>query len=97
MHAAAMVVSVYWIEIVDNTLYKKSILRKNESFANRHAYCNELSVTINKTLIVSNDYVIFPQERALHCMAVPQLNQRKEHLELYVHIIAISFLNPINQ
>ena len=60
---------------------KKSILRKNESFANRHAYCNELSVTINKTLIISNYYVIFPQERALHCMAVPQLNQRKEHLE----------------
>ena len=97
MHAAAIVVSVYWIEIVDNTLCKKSIKRKNESFANRQAYCKGSSVTMNKTLIITKNYLVFLQERALHCMAVPQLNQRKEHLEWYVHITIISFLNPTIQ
>ena len=42
---------------------------------------DELASLTKLSIIISNDYVIFPPERALPCMAVPQLNQRKEHLE----------------
>ena len=45
MQAAAIVFSEYWMETVVRTLEMRESEQRDESFANRHAYCSGFSVT----------------------------------------------------
>ena len=45
MQAAAIVFSEYWMETVVRTLHMREQKESDESFANRHAYCNGFSGT----------------------------------------------------
>ena len=45
MQAAAIVFSEYWMETVVRTLKMRERKKRDESFANRHAYCSGFSET----------------------------------------------------